>query len=95
MSLDLKIAFLKMYTEIEFNAIEDTLFQRMTLARLQQYSDEHFGTHLHQDTLDESAEANEYLGKGHTEKEWRERIRRKRVKQIDKILRERQSKEVC
>jgi len=44
--MDIKKEFLKIYTELEFNAKKDTLFERMTLKRLQDFSDMFFGTNL-------------------------------------------------
>ena len=81
--VNLKKEFLKLYTEIEFNATEDTLFERMTLTRLQTFSDIHFGTHLEEDIRQESLAANDFFDKGGTEPEWRRIIRQKRVKQIE------------
>ena len=76
---------LKIYAEIEFNATEDTLFERMTLDRLQNFIDKHFETHLREITNDECSEMREFMSKGHTEEEWRIKRRSKRVKWIRMI----------
>jgi hypothetical protein len=70
--------FLKMFIEIEFNAEEDTLFERMTLSRMIDYADSHFNTNLNDTINKESLEANDYLQK-HTFAEWRREIRKRRV----------------
>jgi hypothetical protein len=78
-----KKEFLKIFTEIEFNATEDTLFERMTLSRLRIYSDVFFGTKLYQEHLDNCERLRMFLDKGHTEKEWRIKVRCKRFKMIE------------
>ncbi|MFA5365621.1 MAG: hypothetical protein WC325_10625, partial [Candidatus Bathyarchaeia archaeon] len=75
-----KADFLKTYVEIEFNAEEDTLFARMLLVRLQQFSDLWFGTHLKQDVNDECKLWNEWLSHGLSEGQCRQNIRQKRIK---------------
>jgi hypothetical protein len=79
----LKSDYIKIYAEIEFNATEDTLFERMTLTRLQEYSDTHFGTTLDKDVLSECAELNLWLSSGKSEKAWKQKIRKKRLSMIE------------
>lgn len=78
---DIKKDFIRMYAEIEFNADNDTLFERITLKRLQDFSDKYFGTNLYENIIDESREAREYL-LNHSEDEWRKVIRKKRIKEL-------------
>lgn len=78
MDKKLRDDFLKIYVEIEFNATEDTIFERMTLKRLQDFAAEHFGVDISLLLNDECKEANTYL-QTHTEAEWRREIRKRRI----------------
>jgi hypothetical protein len=71
--------FFKTYIEIEFNYNDDTLFERMVMVRLQQFSDRNLGTNFDMVTSMESAECNEFLTNGGSWIDWKRIIRQRRI----------------
>lgn len=66
--------FLKMYIEIEYNARDDSVFERMTLTRMEQYAKKHWNIII----PSFSKEARQFL-LFHSFYEWKEEKRRKLI----------------